>query len=427
MPPRKEPCRNFQRGYCQYGERCKFLHVNQQQAKPNQNPFGFGSQNTSQPQKPNPFGFGTQTTTQPQKPNPFGFGVQNNSKANQFKPGENKWSRFSPSGGNPTAPQKQDSQSSAPNHVCTDPESCKRQISEDFQQEKPLWKLTCYGHSKYGPCDIIGDVSYEELRASAYDDAKRGTNVQSIVEKERSLLNSKLIEFENLLRNPYKPPSNSNLNTQNTLPGTSTNAFPQTVQNNAPPAVSSFNQLGSSFNTGFQTRASAPNNAFGQVNQFQAPTQISNAPQKNTFAFGIPGVNYWAVNLLHSHLLALSKPQHLPLPTLSLLQLHRILIYQVNSRLCRLVLKTQANSRQCHLVIKQVNSRLYRLVIKQVNSRLYRLVIKTLLQKVFMNQSLPVFKIRKTFHSRIIMSTTVYGSKMNGEQERFLKKHPQKE
>ncbi|KAJ0697874.1 hypothetical protein HanOQP8_Chr10g0377211 [Helianthus annuus] len=105
-----------------------------------------------------------------------------------------------------------------------------------------------------GPCDIIGDVSYEELRASAYDDAKRGTNVQSIVEKERSLLNSKLIEFENLLRNPYKPPSNSNLNTQNTLPGTSTNTFPQTVQNNAPPAVSSFNQLGSSFNTGFQMR-----------------------------------------------------------------------------------------------------------------------------------------------------------------------------
>ncbi|KAJ0697875.1 putative transcription factor C3H family [Helianthus annuus] len=148
MPPRKEPCRNFQRGYCQYGERCKFLHVNPQQAKPSPNPFGFGTQNTSQPQKSNPFGFGTQTATQPQKPNPFGFGVQNNSKANQFKPGENKWSRFSPSGGNPTAPQKQDSQSSAPNHVCTDPESCKRQISEDFQQEKPLWKLTCYGHSK---------------------------------------------------------------------------------------------------------------------------------------------------------------------------------------------------------------------------------------------------------------------------------------
>ncbi|KAI3803176.1 hypothetical protein L1987_31325 [Smallanthus sonchifolius] len=281
MPPRKEPCRNFQRGFCQYGERCKFLHVNQQKAKPNS--FGFGTQNTSQPQKPNPFGFGTQNTSQPQKPNPFGFGVQNNSNPNQFKPGENKWSRFSPSSGNPSAPQKQD------HHVCTDSESCKRLISEDFQQEKPLWKLTCYGHCKYGPCDIIGDVSYEELKASAYDDAKRGSNIQSIVEKERSLLSSKLIEFENLLRNPYTPPSNSNLNTQNTVPGTSTNIFPQTIQNNDPPLVSSFSQLGSTFNTGFQMRAPAPNNVFGQVNQFQAPTQISNASQKNSFTYGNPG------------------------------------------------------------------------------------------------------------------------------------------
>ncbi|XP_076909641.1 zinc finger CCCH domain-containing protein 46-like [Bidens hawaiensis] len=302
MPPKKELCRNFQRGYCQYGERCRFLHANQQQAKPNSNPFGFGTQNASQPQKPNPFGFGggTQNTTQPQKPNPFGFGVQNNSNSNQFKPGENKWSRFAPNSGTQTqsAPQKQDA------HVCTDSASCKRQFSEDFQHEKPLWKLTCYGHCKYGPCDIIGDVSYEELQASAYEDAKRGTNIQSIVEKERSLLNAKLIEFENLLRNPYTPQSNlnlntqntlsatntnifpqptSNLNTQNTFPGTNTNIFTQPVQNNAPPAVSSFNQLNSTIYTGFQMSAPASNNAFAQVNQFQAPTQ------KNSFGFGNQG------------------------------------------------------------------------------------------------------------------------------------------
>lgn len=31
---------------------------------------------------------------------------------------------------------------------CTDPDICKRQIAEDFEQEKPLWTLTCYGHCK---------------------------------------------------------------------------------------------------------------------------------------------------------------------------------------------------------------------------------------------------------------------------------------
>lgn len=31
---------------------------------------------------------------------------------------------------------------------CTDPELCKGQILEDFQHERPLWKLTCYGHGK---------------------------------------------------------------------------------------------------------------------------------------------------------------------------------------------------------------------------------------------------------------------------------------
>lgn len=32
-----------------------------------------------------------------------------------------------------------------------------------------------------GPCDIAGDISYEELRALAYDDAKHGKSLQFIV------------------------------------------------------------------------------------------------------------------------------------------------------------------------------------------------------------------------------------------------------
>lgn len=31
------------------------------------------------------------------------------------------------------------------------------------------------------PCDVSGDISYEELRAMAYEEAKRGVPLQSIV------------------------------------------------------------------------------------------------------------------------------------------------------------------------------------------------------------------------------------------------------
>lgn len=35
----------------------------------------------------------------------------------------------------------------------------------------------------FSALDIIGDISYEELRAAAYDDAKCGLSLQSIVRK----------------------------------------------------------------------------------------------------------------------------------------------------------------------------------------------------------------------------------------------------
>ncbi|MBA0725932.1 hypothetical protein Golax_001791, partial [Gossypium laxum] len=157
---------------CQYGERCKFLHVIQQQ--PKSNAFGFGTQAIShQQQKPNPFGFGVQNNAQSKGANDFG------NKQSQFK---NTWTRSSASSGAPSLRQP-DNQPQATNHRCNDPESCKRIIAEDFEHERPLWKLTCYSHWKNSPCDIVGDVSYEELRAAAYDDAKRGLSLQSIVRR----------------------------------------------------------------------------------------------------------------------------------------------------------------------------------------------------------------------------------------------------
>ncbi|KAM3321241.1 zinc finger CCCH domain-containing protein 16 [Capsicum chacoense] len=295
MPPRKELCRNFMRGSCQYGERCKFLHAAQQQPKPN--PFGFGSQSSNfqstnvQQTKSNPFGFGVQNNSQPRGFNDFG------PKQNQYKPFENKWTRSAST--NSSSSRQPDNQPVAPNHTCTDPESCRRQIVEDFNNEKPLWLLTCYGHRKNGPCDITGDVSYEELRAAAYDDAKRGQSLTSIVERERSMVNSKVAEFENLLRNPYASPSTSAPNAQSPFsgatPSASSNAqspFPGATpnasfsgQSNFPPSASSFSQLGAILNTGAST---PPTSAFGQPSPLGNSFKTSNSSAANPFSFGNP-------------------------------------------------------------------------------------------------------------------------------------------
>ncbi|XVE71952.1 hypothetical protein DITRI_Ditri10aG0192200 [Diplodiscus trichospermus] len=302
MHYKKEPCRNFQRGSCQYGERCKFLHVIQQQ--PKSNAFGFGTQATShQQQKPNPFGFGVQNNAQSKGANDFG-------NKNQFK---NTWTRSSASSGAPSLRQP-DNPPQATNHKCIDPESCKRIIVEDFEHERPLWKLTCYSHWKNSPCDIVGDVSYEELRAAAYDDAKSGLSMQSIVERERNLLNSKLIEFENILRNPYTRPAGSTLSQQIPFPGATATVFAPTAQNSFPPPVSSFSQLGASLNTGFPGRPSVPsNNAPGQPISFSNSAQSSsvfatnNVSSVNAFSFGSQQPNQLVAASLNTNMASFSN------------------------------------------------------------------------------------------------------------------------
>ncbi|KAL0916624.1 hypothetical protein M5K25_014151 [Dendrobium thyrsiflorum] len=290
MIRRPEPCRNFQRGSCQYGDRCKFLHT---QPQTRSNPFGFGSQSssrfsqTSQQPKPNTFGFGVQDATQLSGVNNFGARNQNPSKL--F---ENKWIRPTATT-NSTSSQETVTQKQAAVHECTDPESCKRQIIEDLKNEAPLWKLTCYGHWKYLPCDIVGDISYEELRANAYEDAKRGLPLQSIVERERSLWNSKVAEFDNLVRSPYVI-RNSGPTAVNQF-SISSNTLTVSPLSNKPPTFSSFSQLGTSasvapiMSSGSQISGTPSNTVFIQPSFPKNKSQISGGSEMKFGAFGTVG------------------------------------------------------------------------------------------------------------------------------------------
>ncbi|KAL2329260.1 hypothetical protein Fmac_022687 [Flemingia macrophylla] len=294
----RDICRNFQRGSCQYGERCRYLHA-QQPRKPNAH--GFGAQNSSHHQhSTNPFGFGSHPGSQQQQKtnNPFGFGTHNSSQlsgGNQFKPFENKWSRQSSKPQNGVSRQF-DNKTQQVDHKCTDPETCKRQIAEDFEREKPLWILTCYSHCKGAPCDIVGDISYEELRASAYEDAKNGMSLPSIVEKERNILKSKLIEFEKLLSEAYKMPISSSLDSQkHQSVGANANPFSITSQNNGPLSVSSFSQLGASLSMGFERPSGPPTNALAQPSFFGigGNSLTSNTVNQNSSGvFGAQSIPY---------------------------------------------------------------------------------------------------------------------------------------
>lgn len=72
------------------------------------------------------------------------------------------------------------------------------------------------------------------------------------VEKEREILQAKLVEFEKLLSEPYKMSTNFSLDSQKQQSiGANATPFSRTSQNSGPLSVSSFSQLGNSLNMGF--------------------------------------------------------------------------------------------------------------------------------------------------------------------------------
>ncbi|PON55184.1 hypothetical protein TorRG33x02_300070 [Trema orientale] len=183
------------------------------------------------------------------------------------------------------AGSENESQSTNRSSWCTHLESCGSIIAQDFEQEAQLWRFTCYGHWKHAPCDIVGDISYEELRAAAYDYKRSGLSLSSIVAREQNLLNSKMTDFLNLKTshvvppNPSPTPANQEtlpgfLANRSNIPGTVPNVFSQTSQGSTSTSIGSF----SSENTFPEIGPSA----FSQAAQVTSDTPVITISEPDT-------------------------------------------------------------------------------------------------------------------------------------------------
>ncbi|KAH7373948.1 hypothetical protein KP509_17G080700 [Ceratopteris richardii] len=240
-------CRDFLRGSCRFGSKCKFLHTNSQQARQqSSNPFGFGGKSQGQ--------------TQPKGGNYFSS----------------------------LASQTNQAQTTIKEHRCNNPKDCKLQIKEDLEHELPVfWRLTCYAHGKFLPNDLVGDVSFEELRAQAYAAGRQGVSFDSVVQNERNMFNAKKREFDYLLNNPYSGPATSG----------SSSPFTHNM------VLSDASKL--PFGSAIPAPSSAPFKSFPSFTQepFQTRglTGFSGAKQPGSFLFGLGSSSGAADSLMSSH------------------------------------------------------------------------------------------------------------------------------
>eukprot|EP00897_Mesotaenium_endlicherianum_P008128 jgi/Mesen1/7343/ME000377S06560 len=197
---RNQPvCRDFLRGSCKYGARCKFSHqLPQQQQQQGQGQQSRGSQ------------FGQQSRQQQFRGQYDGRGGGGG--------GGGTGNRFGPlaggggggaSGHGPARQQGASAPAAAPkDHRCGDARQCQEQIQQDMLNERPsTWLASAYAHWKYLNNDVAGDVSFEEARAEAYVAAQQGIPLANIVQRERALLSERTALFDALASRPYRPPA----------------------------------------------------------------------------------------------------------------------------------------------------------------------------------------------------------------------------
>ncbi|KAJ7534111.1 hypothetical protein O6H91_13G080300 [Diphasiastrum complanatum] len=231
---KQEVCRDFQRGSCRFGARCKFIH---------------------------------QAPQSNQRNSRFGSGAQTQGAGNFFAVlSENN-----------TAAGQQQAHPPANDHKCSDTRLCKERIKEDFANEYPsFWRLTSYAHWKYLPNDICGDVSFEELRSVAYESAKHGSSITDVVQKEQAMFTAKSSEFEALLRNQYTGPATQS---SSMLPQV---AFDATSFSNSP-QFAARTLFGKAVSNGSIT---APQPSSQTSNLFGSPTMGGHLQSSGGFAGG---------------------------------------------------------------------------------------------------------------------------------------------
>ncbi|KAL3830089.1 hypothetical protein ACJIZ3_018891 [Penstemon smallii] len=270
MPPKKELCVHFQSGRCRFGDRCRNLHPTQQQSKTN--PFGFGGhsgtpfQNTNQQQqKPNPFGFGVQNNTQLRGVNDAGF------KPGQVKPFENKWTRSTINTGSAPVSRQSDNKPAAADHKCTDPELCKRVIVEDLKDEKPEWKLTCYGHNRSYTFGQSSAFQNQSQPSSMFQTKNLPLNSSGAFGQSSAFQNqsqpSSMFQMKNLPFNSSEGPNSSTIGAQKNPFSTFTNS----------------SQVGNLANNQLNFVSNLPSSASSAFGQSSMSTQlISNMPKESS-------------------------------------------------------------------------------------------------------------------------------------------------
>lgn len=166
-------------------------------------------------------------------------------------------------------------------------------IKVDLTTERPLWPFSSYCPIKYGSANLLKeqDLSFEELRLSAYEALGRGAGAQH-EQEVNARANSVNSIIQNILQNlqeAVKSSQSANSAAAVSTTNDSTGPFGNTSQN----ATNSFltgssgtfgSQSGNSANP-FSTVSSGSNSLFGQAQQ-SSNSSFGQRPQLRSTSFG---------------------------------------------------------------------------------------------------------------------------------------------